>query len=724
MKEKATGIVFLSLLLLTALLASLSVSALPSIDNCNSTAGIVINASSEMNNSIKGNGTCITIGADNVTFDCSGFTLTFGINLTQAGGAAFGINISNRNNVTIRSCTIQLGDQNRNISGAIGINVTNSTNVTILNSTIIVNASANNNRGIMLDRATRPFLEALNVRVSNGSSNYGVYITASSTDVVLNVLNITANGTANNDGIRIDSVAGLNINNTNITTNGTLSYGINILTDAAMSFNNTLITQRPGTTGEWINFSNPDTVFTISNTTFTTPNGRINFRGSISVSAPFRVDRTFLNVSSNLARVNSSNLTLFNTTAHITLAGITSATPAPFVDFQDDGAPIACPGTICTTLSYANQEFLFRVTQFTGYSTDLGNANLTITKTDSVDPVTNGSLLTYTINISNNGTSNATNINLTDIFPSQVIFNATTGTQAEGRNDTYLIGNLTPGTSAQFTITVRVVTSAQNLTIMYNTVNISYTNDTGTLATLNVTESTNITPSTSGSGGSVTGGGGGGGGGGGSGTTRSMTTDTAQYVMRRTDRVNLNVNNLLHTITVINIFTDKVLIRAASTPQEFTLGVGKSQLVDFEKDGTMDVRVTLLAITYSQATLKIEKLVSTCAESWTCDAWSACENSQQTRGCVDLNNCGSTKSKPAETQSCTSAAPEPSAPEPEPEAEPSEPETAPEEVREEPPSFGADYFDTSDMLTNLFYGLAILALVVLGAYWHYARKKD
>ena len=62
-----------------------SVTAIPSTDNCNSTSGIVINASSEMNNSIKSNGTCISIGADNVTFDCSGFTITFGINLTQDG---------------------------------------------------------------------------------------------------------------------------------------------------------------------------------------------------------------------------------------------------------------------------------------------------------------------------------------------------------------------------------------------------------------------------------------------------------------------------------------------------------------------------------------------------------------------------------------------------------------------------------------------------------------
>ncbi len=43
---------------------------------------------------------------------------------------------------------------------------------------------------------------------------------------------------------------------------------------------------------------------------------------------------------------------------------------------------------------------------------------------------------------------------------------------------------------------------------------------------------------------------------------------------------------------------------------------------------------------------------SVCYESWSCSDWSACQNGQQIRTCTDSNNCGTTKNKPTETQSC------------------------------------------------------------------------
>ena len=44
---------------------------------------------------------------------------------------------------------------------------------------------------------------------------------------------------------------------------------------------------------------------------------------------------------------------------------------------------------------------------------------------------------------------------------------------------------------------------------------------------------------------------------------------------------------------------------------------------------------------------------STCTPEWSCGDWSACANNQQTRTCTDLNNCGVTTGKPAESQTCT-----------------------------------------------------------------------
>ncbi len=45
---------------------------------------------------------------------------------------------------------------------------------------------------------------------------------------------------------------------------------------------------------------------------------------------------------------------------------------------------------------------------------------------------------------------------------------------------------------------------------------------------------------------------------------------------------------------------------------------------------------------------------NTCVQNWQCTAWTACENSKQTRTCTDSNNCGVATNKPIETQSCSS----------------------------------------------------------------------
>jgi len=43
-----------------------------------------------------------------------------------------------------------------------------------------------------------------------------------------------------------------------------------------------------------------------------------------------------------------------------------------------------------------------------------------------------------------------------------------------------------------------------------------------------------------------------------------------------------------------------------------------------------------------------------CTESWTCEDWSVCSGNVQTRTCTDSNNCETTISKPALSQSCVS----------------------------------------------------------------------
>lgn len=47
-----------------------------------------------------------------------------------------------------------------------------------------------------------------------------------------------------------------------------------------------------------------------------------------------------------------------------------------------------------------------------------------------------------------------------------------------------------------------------------------------------------------------------------------------------------------------------------------------------------------------------EEEEGTCVEDWMCTEWSECVNGKQSRTCADLNRCGTTENKPAESEDC------------------------------------------------------------------------
>ena len=106
----------------------------------------------------------------------------------------------------------------------------------------------------------------------------------------------------------------------------------------------------------------------------------------------------------------------------------------------------------------------------------LEQTTLTLDKSDSQDPVYNGTNLNYTITISVSG-NNATNTTVRELYDLNVTFVSASPSATSG-NDTWELGNLTSGTYT-INITVLVNSSVANGTNLTNYANITYYNATG-----------------------------------------------------------------------------------------------------------------------------------------------------------------------------------------------------------------------------------------------------
>ncbi|MBI4150453.1 hypothetical protein HY488_03545, partial [Candidatus Woesearchaeota archaeon] len=376
--------------------------------------GQAINASTTMTNNFNNcSGTAITINASNLVFDCLNFNITYATN-----DFGYGINATDRTNVTIQNCNIFNG--NASITSHAGIffsqmkdgqilnNVLNisenqgihieflSNNNTIannrVNSTsfplIFENAHGNNvtnNTAFAADGASAIRLsDSLNNSLTNNvaSGMLGMEVISSSHNNTF--INNRGIGLGDN-GLTITSSNGNNFTNSTFISNASIAISVvgtdNIFTNifaiinrtgtgiyvgnSANQFVNTTIRSN----GTWI-FSNLPGTNNFTNTLFNATNGSIRILPIVTMPDSTNVSLANLNISFNRAFLNSVALSFLNTSAEITLRNISFEDPIPRVDFEDDGTFVDCSASICTELSFASGVFVYNVTRFTTYSSN------------------------------------------------------------------------------------------------------------------------------------------------------------------------------------------------------------------------------------------------------------------------------------------------------------------------------------------------------------------
>ena len=130
----------------------------------------------------------------------------------------------------------------------------------------------------------------------------------------------------------------------------------------------------------------------------------------------------------------------------------------------------------------------------TATTTVTPSVDLALSKTDSPDPVIVGNNLTYTINVSNNGPSNATGVIITDTLPAGVTFvsaNSSQGSCSGTTTVTCNLGTLNNAANASATIIVKPTAAGP----LNNSASVSAVETDPNTANNSATATTTVTPS-------------------------------------------------------------------------------------------------------------------------------------------------------------------------------------------------------------------------------------
>lgn len=631
---------------------------------------------------IQVNGSCFSINTSNLFLNCSGFSI-------GGNGSGIGINATDVLSVTIRDCVIENFTNNiwlLNTNDSFLINNTarnsSSTGLALTSSfrNLLANNTVSNNGSVAIGLVSGSNYNSLTNNIATSDSNVGILFSLSSNNTLTNntaisnshrgvSLSSSPNNTLNLNRVTSNFIGiAIAASSDNILLNNTaISDGGKDIDLSSTSLRNVFLNTTLRTNTTWIATDSASSENRIVNTLFEAANGSIRILPNVTLSTSATVNLSNLNISFNKAFLNSSSLTFLNTSAEITLRGLTFATAFAAVDFEDDGTFFGCTAPRCVNLSYTGGTFVFNVSSFTAY---ISTSSLLSTPS-SCGTITQNTTLNTNINVNGScfiviSTSNV----FLDCANNRLTGNGTgTGIYVNGSNNVVIrncyIENFSTATSYESSNNSAWInnTIANQTDVFINmpatSLNNSFTNTTFSLSPGSINYATFV-------------------------LNNSANISHLNFeILRGLAAVNSSQNNAINTSATVTLLNIPSANNTVYLLEDFNLNpaniiangsVCPSSVCTGSSYNSITGTFTFSAARFSSFALgpavaaaaaaeegaKITAVAPAryvpCPGDWRCTDWSACPpNGLQTRTCVNQTGCLS--SKPAEIQGCVYAPP-------------------------------------------------------------------